>query len=180
MVRKNIQTLTRTYDTAGTSLVARLPKSTHRISKILGRMTLPSIWALTVISVSLIALNINNDLWAKIGFIVVACLPVAAIIKFLVRRERPKTNYAKHMKIKTYSFPSSHAYAAALAGGYIALFCLTALPSPLNSIIPTMYVLLILTIGVSRVYIGAHYPTDVTAGWLFGGTALYLITAFTL
>jgi undecaprenyl-diphosphatase len=143
-------------------------------------MTLPSIWALTVIGVSLLALNSNNDLWAKIGFIVVACLPIAAIMKFFVRRQRPNTHYAKNMKIKTYSFPSSHAYAAALAGGYTALFCLTVLPSPLNSIIPSLYVLLIMIIGISRVHIGAHYPSDVTAGWLFGGTALYFITAFTL
>ncbi|MET0980084.1 MAG: phosphatase PAP2 family protein [Candidatus Saccharimonadales bacterium] len=180
MIRKNIQSIVKSYDSSATFAVAQLPKSTRRLSKTLGRMTLPSIWALTVIVASLIALNTNNDLWAQIGFIVVACLPIAAIIKFLVRRERPNTNYAKNMKIMTYSFPSSHAYAAALAGGYMALFCLAVLPSPLNSIIPAIYLLLVVAIGISRVHIGAHFPTDVTAGWLLGGTALYVITTMTL
>ena len=180
MVRRTIQTIIRDYDAVATSLVTRLPKATHRVSKILGRMTLPSIWALTVIGASLIALNTDNDLWAKIGFIVIAALPIATILKVIVRRKRPKTLYAKNMKIKSYSFPSSHTYAAALAGGYMALLCLATLPSPLNTIIPAIYVVLIMIIGVSRVHIGAHYPTDVTAGWLLGGTALYLITALTL
>jgi undecaprenyl-diphosphatase len=32
-----------------------------------------------------------------------------------------------------------------------------------------------LLIGISRVRIGAHYPTDVVAGWMLGLTVLLLI-----
>jgi undecaprenyl-diphosphatase len=101
-------------------------------------------------------------------------------MKLIVRRSRPKTIYAENMKIKSYSFPSSHTYAATLAGGYLALLCFTIFAVPINLLFGGMIVILVVAIGLSRVHVGAHYPTDVTAGWLLGVIILAIIAHSTV
>lgn len=180
MLRRNIQTLIWKYDKYVATLVALLPKSAHSASTALGRITLPSIWSVIILSISLISLYFDNMVWAKIGLIVVLSIPIATVLKLIFRRERPKTIFTQNMKIKSYSFPSSHAYSAALAGGYIALTSLAILSSPLGYILASLYVTLIIAIGISRIIVGAHYPTDVTAGWVLGGVVLSIITAMNI
>jgi undecaprenyl-diphosphatase len=177
MLRRTIQTFIWKYDKHFTTIVALLPMSAHKISVILGRMTLPSIWAITVITISLINLQLGNEEWARLGFLVVLSLPIGSLLKLMIRRARPKTIYARNMKIKSYSFPSSHAYGATVAGGYIALMSLALIASPINYVIASVCTALIVAVGISRIHVGAHYPTDVTAGWLLGCGILYILTA---
>lgn len=176
MLRRTIQTLIWKYDKHFTTIVALLPVSAHAIAAKLSHMTLPIIWAFWIVVISLVNWQLDNTEWAKLGFIVVCAIPIGGFLKLIIRRERPKTIYAQNMKIKSYSFPSSHTYAATVAGGYIVLMCLALLASPINYILAGVYVILIVAIGISRIYVGAHYPTDVTAGWLLGGGVLYLLT----
>jgi len=67
-----------------------------------------------------------------------------------------------------YSFPSGHSASAAAVYGSTALYAkkkwLTALA-----------ILLPLLVGFSRVVVGAHYPTDVLAGWALGLLVILLI-----
>jgi undecaprenyl-diphosphatase len=176
MLRHFIQTAVWKYDKYIASIVALLPASAHRASVILGRMTLPSIWAALLAAVSLLNIESGNTQWAMLGFMTVVAIPVGSILKFTIRRQRPKTIYAQNMKIKSYSFPSSHTYSATVAGGYFALFFLHTLTSPLSLIAATFCVAFVGAIGISRIYVGAHYPTDVTAGWLLGIGILYALT----
>lgn len=176
MLRHVIQTVIWKYDKYATSIIALLPQSAHRASVVLGRITLPSIWAVILVAISLLNVELGDTTWATLGFMAVASIPIGSLLKLIVRRQRPKTIYAQNMKIKSYSFPSSHSFSAAIASGYLALFFLHALPNPLSYIAAALCVTLIAAIGVSRVYVGAHYPTDVTAGWILGGAVLYLLT----
>ena len=72
-----------------------------------------------------------------------------------------------------YSFPSGHsATAAALYGSLAREWKQTG---RVKKILVTLAFLLPFLVGLSRVAVGAHYPTDVAAGWLLGTAALFIV-----
>lgn len=168
------------YDKYLTGIVALLPVSLQHYSSLLGRITLPSIWAVVLMIICLTIASMGYQQLAILGVIVIVCIPIATILKLVVRRSRPKTIYAENMKIKSYSFPSSHTFSATIAGGYLALLSLAILPPPINLVISGVCTILIVVIGISRIHVGAHYPSDVTAGWIMGAGVLYLVTQLNL
>lgn len=180
MLWRRLQNYIHTYDTIFTSVVALLPARLLRLSSILGKVTLPSIWAITLLTICFL-LDVNGfHALAVLGTIIVACIPIGTILKLLIRRSRPKTLYVQNMRIKSYSFPSSHAYAATLAGGFLALVCLSVFSSLFSIITASLCFVLSIAIGISRIHVGAHYPTDVTAGWLLGTAVLYVVVQATI
>jgi membrane-associated phospholipid phosphatase len=62
----------------------------------------------------------------------------------------------------TYSFPSGHAMGSTTLGMTIVLLCW-----PTRGRLPVITVSLgfVLLVGISRVYLGVHYPSDILAGW---------------
>ena len=58
-----------------------------------------------------------------------------------------------------YSFPSGHTQSAALVFGMLAMWAH-------KKWVTVLAVVMTLLVGFSRVYVGAHYPTDVIAGWI--------------
>lgn len=66
-----------------------------------------------------------------------------------------------------YSFPSLHSTLA--AGGYGTL-AMNVKKKFFNRIVPV----LVLLVGISRLYFGVHYPTDVLCGWILGAAVMLL------
>lgn len=109
------------------------------------------------------------------GAIIPATLLIGAILKILFERARPMTEYAMNMKIKTFSFPSGHSSGSTIAYGLLAYIALMSLPAPLNLIAGGVLAVIPIFVGMSRVYLGAHFPSDVLAGWALGLLALLIV-----
>ena len=62
----------------------------------------------------------------------------------------------------TYSFPSGHAMGSATLGMALIILCW---PTRWRWPITVASLVFVLLVGVSRVYLGVHYPSDILAGW---------------
>jgi len=106
---------------------------------------------------------------------VLMTLPLASILKTVTHRLRPDTPYVQSMLLKTYSFPSGHAYISLVVGGFMAYLAWRYMRTPWRWPVISGLVLLIFLVGLSRVYLGAHFPSDVLGGWLLGLIVLVFI-----
>jgi len=86
--------------------------------------------------------------------------------------DRPRPDLVAHgSHVYTASFPSGHSAMAAVTFLTIAALLARVQPSlRLKAYILLIALLLSVLVGVSRVYLGVHYASDVLAGWTLGGT----------
>ncbi|MCY1524338.1 PAP2 superfamily protein [compost metagenome] len=119
----------------------------------------------------------NTRLWVA-GGAIVATIGANAVAKLAFQRERPATGYVEEMLIHSYSFPSGHSAGSMVAYGTLAFLALHSLPGPWGVICATILGFLILSIGISRIYLGAHFASDVIGGWLVGAIGLAIIILF--
>jgi undecaprenyl-diphosphatase len=90
------------------------------------------------------------------------------LLKLAFARPRPDLVY-QTVRVFTSSFPSGHAELSAIAYLTIAaLLARTQSSFRIGLYFIALAALLTILIGVSRVYLGVHYPSDVLAGWCIG------------
>jgi undecaprenyl-diphosphatase len=125
--------------------------------------------------ITLLTVTVVSYLWLQhtygaLWFVVVATAGgglLSHLLKGLVARERPPP--VPCLWVGSPSFPSGHAVLAAVV--YLTLGILLARIEPrplLKAYSLGVMMALVLLVGVSRVYLGVHYPTDVLAGWTVG------------
>lgn len=100
------------------------------------------------------------------------------IIKFSVRRARPaEPLFKKLVEEKSYSFPSGHTMGSIGFYGMVMFFIIRSnLSKKMKIIYSTLLTILMIAIMVSRLYIAAHFATDVLAGAV---AAVAFLIAFT-
>ncbi len=133
------------------------------------------VWFLSPLAV-LVAMLVRQ--WLAAAFILLASfigVLVAVVIRALVARPRPTADLVRvYVSPESYSFPSTTAFFAATFLGIVGYLAW----QPRRRVgIVTLGILLLLSSGLSRVYVGAHWVTDVLGGWLLGGAWLLVLIA---
>ena len=110
------------------------------------------------------------------ALVLLFAMPVAPLLKALIRRVRPDNEYVRNMIFQTYSFPSGHAYSSFLVFGFLVFLAWRYMKPSYKLPVISGLVLSIILVGLSRVYLGAHFPSDVVAGWLLAAAILFIST----
>lgn len=99
-------------------------------------------------------------------------------LKYAVRRPRPMYG-ASFLHGHSFSFPSGHAMGAIIGYSMLA-WMIARIWHParrLGVLIRVLAALIILTVGVSRLLLGVHYPSDVLGGFVAGAVWVFICVA---
>lgn len=119
--------------------------------------------------------------------IFVLLTPIAAginfVLKIIVDRERPTGNLVQVIdKELDPSFPSGHVVFYVVFFGFLitAMFFTQKIPKHLRLLVVLFSTAMIVAISISRIYLGAHWASDVVAGYLLGIILLSIYLYFYL
>ncbi|NNE33410.1 MAG: phosphatase PAP2 family protein [Winogradskyella sp.] len=129
------------------------------------------VWGYVIVFSSVIAIFLLAfKSWKHIlqlSLVLVLALSSNVLLKQIINRARPAGEHL--VTVKTLSYPSGHAMLSiAFYGFLIYLIYQFKIHRVLKSILIALLIILILSIGISRIYLGVHYPSDVLGGYLAG------------
>lgn len=116
----------------------------------------------------------------KIGIAIISNLGIITILNQLLKRivQRPRPEKFRIINESGYSFPSGHSMISmAFYGFLIYLIYKNVKNKYLKWSLMIILGLLIISIGISRIYLGVHYTSDVLAGFLISISYLIIYTS---
>lgn len=125
--------------------------------------------------ISLLVLWKQKRFSTMLVFVVAVILTnsINKLLKSLVARDRPSINEA--VDAIGYSFPSGHAMLSVVTYGFVAFVLVSReMEKTKRNFIFGLFALLILLIGMSRIILSVHYPSDVVGGYCIGGMLLVI------
>ncbi len=123
-----------------------------------------------------IYLAVRRELLKAVWIVAVLALTAPAwfVVKHLVTRPRPDVP----AQIGGWSFPSGHATEIAAATGLLIILTVQRVRRRrLRLVLVTVWVALAVLVGLDRIFVGAHNPSDVVAGWLLGTLVVFVVSA---
>lgn len=132
----------------------------------------------TSLAISIFLYHKQKHFWDAV--IVQICLWCGFLFNFglkcVFKRERPSLE--RMVDAGGFSFPSGHSMVSFAFYGILLYLIYINLPrSPVRFVLMLLTVCLIFLVGVSRIYLGVHYPSDVIAGFAAGGVWLAVCIA---
>lgn len=149
-----------------------ITKRSPKINVVMIDLTaLGSATVLTVITTFLcIYFTLTKKIMTALHFLlsIIGSGAITWLLKFYFERSRPDT-ILRLVEVEGYSYPSGHSLSSAAAYFTIcAIICKSIQIGKVRSILWIMFLGLIFLIGVSRIYLGVHFFSDVLAGILIG------------
>lgn len=117
----------------------------------------------------------------KIGISIISNLGIIAVLNLLLKRvlQRPRPMEYRIINESGYSFPSGHSMISMAFYGFIIYLIYKYVKNKyIKWALITILGTLIIAIGISRIYLGVHYTSDVLAGFLI--SISYLIVYISL
>ena len=131
------------------------------------------IFCITIILLLLLDNNSRNIL----GTTIIATVLSNQALKHIIKRTRPE--HIRLIKQGGYSFPSGHAMISIAVYGFLIYYVQMKVKNKrLKLFLTILLSLLIILIGLSRIYVGVHYPSDVIAGYTLSMIILLLVVNF--
>ena len=120
-----------------------------------------------VAAVGLVVVAAKRWWWhgITIAVSVVSAQAVARALKQMIQRARPPEDLAV-VQVGAFSMPST--VAAMTAAAAVAAYVVLPWPTKYRHRVVALLAVLVVVIGIAMVYLGAHWPTDVLAGWSAG------------
>lgn len=135
-------------------------------------------WQTTIIIAGLLILCKKTRMKLGVPAAIMAVISVAtySILKLLFNRPRPDRALWLVVQHDT-SFPSGHSLNCLVFYGTIFYLIFTGYyRTKYRTPILVLLAVLIFSIGISRIYLGVHYPTDIVGGWSLGIFMLMLFS----
>lgn len=120
---------------------------------------------ITIIFIVLLILYFINKkrIFLITDIIIIGEVVLNNIVKILVGRERPKLEHL--VTENSFSFPSGHTMVAVVFYGFIIyLINKSTIDKKIKIISNIIFIILIILIMISRIYLGVHFPSDVLSG----------------
>ncbi|HBU80360.1 MAG TPA: PAP2 family protein [Paenibacillus sp.] len=103
-----------------------------------------------------------------LGCVIAGSAILNTLLKLMFHRARPTIH--RIIEVSGYSFPSGHSMAAFSLYGGLAFLIWKHIPTAVGRVLMIIVsAMFILMIGMSRIYLGVHYPSDVVGGYFMSG-----------
>jgi len=135
---------------------------------VFGAITMLGAEGFFVAMVAVLFWTVSKRLAVRTGVLLILSSFVNSELKDLFRMPRPSPEDVRVIMPETgggYGFPSGHAQASTVFWGYLA-------HTIRKRWFTAVAIVLVFLIGLSRIYLGVHFPGDVVGGFLFGGIIL--------
>lgn len=127
---------------------------------------------LSLLVASVVGFMALTKRWGPAALVLVSTIGGSLLVTLLKRGfSRPRPDIVPELtEHLNYSFPSGHATTAAVVYLTLAAIVCSVLNRPRDRVyILGTAIFITILVGLTRIYLGVHYPTDVAAGWCIGG-----------